>query len=141
MRYSREHKQAMRQRIIEAAGRRFKTDGIDGSGIAALMADAGLTNGAFYAHFDSKDDLVATTVAPQLHAQCESVGVLPPGRAGVEHILREYLSVRHRDDPGHLLPVCRPAGRDRPLRGRHQAGVHRRRAGGHRRLRRPPGAA
>ena len=104
MRYSREHKQAMRQRIIEAAGRRFKTDGIDGSGIAALMADAGLTNGAFYAHFDSKDDLVATTVAPQLHAQCESVGVLPPGRAGVEHILREYLSVRHRDDPGHGCP-------------------------------------
>jgi TetR/AcrR family transcriptional regulator, transcriptional repressor for nem operon len=50
VRYSREHKQAMRQRIIEAAGRRFKTDGIDGSGIAALMADAGLTNGAFYAH-------------------------------------------------------------------------------------------
>ena len=37
---------------------------MDGSGIAALMADAGLTNGAFYAHFDSKDDLVATTVAP-----------------------------------------------------------------------------
>ena len=50
MRYSREHKQAMRQRIIEAAGRQFKTDGIDGSGIAALMADAGLTNGALYAH-------------------------------------------------------------------------------------------
>jgi AcrR family transcriptional regulator len=41
-----------------------REDGIDGSGIAALMADAGLTNGAFYAHFDSKDDLVATTVAP-----------------------------------------------------------------------------
>jgi len=77
---------------------------MDGSGIAALMADAGLTNGAFYAHFDSKDDLVATTVAPQLHAQCESVGVLPPGRAGVEHIVREYLSVRHRDDPGHSCP-------------------------------------
>lgn len=46
VRYSREHKQATQQRIIEAAGRRFKTDGIDGSGIAALMADAGLTNGA-----------------------------------------------------------------------------------------------
>ena len=44
----------MRQRIIEAAGRRFNSDGIDGSGIAALMTDAGLTNGAFYAHFDSK---------------------------------------------------------------------------------------
>jgi hypothetical protein len=51
VRYSKEHKQATRQRIIEAAGRRFKTDGIDGSGIAALRADAGLTNGAFYAPF------------------------------------------------------------------------------------------
>jgi hypothetical protein len=40
------------------------------------MADAGLPNGAFYAHFDSKDDLVATTVvAPQLHGQ----GVIDPG--------------------------------------------------------------
>ena len=38
VRYSKEHKQATRQRIIEAAGRRFKTDGIDGTGIATLMA-------------------------------------------------------------------------------------------------------
>jgi TetR/AcrR family transcriptional regulator, transcriptional repressor for nem operon len=53
------------------------------------MAKAGLTNGAFYAHFDSKGELVATTVAHQLRAQCESVGVLPPGRAGVEHVVRE----------------------------------------------------
>jgi TetR/AcrR family transcriptional repressor of nem operon len=30
--------------------------------------------------------------------------VLPPGRAGVEHVVREYLSVRHRDDPGHGCP-------------------------------------
>jgi AcrR family transcriptional regulator len=100
VRYSKEHKQATRQHIIEAAGRRFKTDGIDGSGIAALMADARLTNGAFYAHFDSKDNLVATTVAHQLHAQCESVGGLPPGRAAAEHIVREYLSVQHRDAGG-----------------------------------------
>ena len=116
MRYSREHKQAMRRRIIEAAGRRFKTDGIDGSGIAALMTDAGLTNGDFHAHFSSKDDLVATTVAHQLHAQCESVGVLLPGRASVERIVRECLSVQHRVK---RLPVRRPAGRDRPLRRRH----------------------
>ncbi|MDX3574217.1 TetR family transcriptional regulator, partial [Streptomyces sp. ID05-47C] len=59
VRYGREHKQATRQRIIETAGRRFKEDGIDGSGITALMKDAGLTNGAFYTHFTSKDDLVA----------------------------------------------------------------------------------
>jgi len=60
-----EHKQATRLRIIETASRRLKRDGIDGSGVATLMADAGLTNGAFYAHFASKDDLVATTVADQ----------------------------------------------------------------------------
>jgi len=68
------------------------------------MADSGLTSGAFYAHFDSKDDLVATTVAHQLHAQRESLGELPPGLAGVEHLVREYLSVQHRDDPGHRCP-------------------------------------
>ena len=43
-RYGTEHKQATRQRIIETAGRRLKRDGIDGSGVATLMADAGLTN-------------------------------------------------------------------------------------------------
>jgi AcrR family transcriptional regulator len=104
MRYSREHKQATRQRIIEAAGRRFKADGIDGSGVATLMKDSGLTNGAFYAHFDSKDDLVATTVAHELQTQREGLGGLPPGRAGLELLVREYLSVRHRDDPEHGCP-------------------------------------
>ena len=57
-RYSPEHKEATRRRMIATAGRRFKSDGIDGSGIATLVADAGLTNGAFYGHFSSKDDLV-----------------------------------------------------------------------------------
>ena len=70
-RYGKDHKQATRRRIIEAAGRRLKRDGIDGSGVATLMADAGLTNGAFYAHFGSKEDLVASTVSDQLRAQRE----------------------------------------------------------------------
>jgi len=47
-RYGKEHKQATRQRIVETAARRLKRDGIDGSGVATLMSDAGLTNGAFY---------------------------------------------------------------------------------------------
>ena len=72
-RYGKDHKQATRRRIIEAAGRRLKRDGIDGSGVATLMADAGLTNGAFYAHFDSKEDLVASTVADQLREQRETL--------------------------------------------------------------------
>jgi hypothetical protein len=59
MRYAKDHKQATRQRIVEAAGRRFKQDGIDGAGVAAVMSDAGLTNGAFYAHLASKEDAAA----------------------------------------------------------------------------------
>ena len=47
-RYSQEHKDATRKRIIAAAGPRLKRDGIDSSGVATLMADAGLTNGAAY---------------------------------------------------------------------------------------------
>lgn len=97
MRYDTEHKQATRQRILSTAGRRLKSDGIDGSGVATLMADAGLTNGAFYSHFESKDDLVATVVADQLRVQRESLGALAPGRAGIEQFLRWYLSVEHRD--------------------------------------------
>ncbi|MGN9841299.1 TetR/AcrR family transcriptional regulator [Nonomuraea sp. H19] len=103
-RYGKEHKQATRQRIIKVAGQRFKTDGIDGSGVATLMADAGLTNGAFYAHFSSKDDLVANVVADQLGTQVEVFGALAPGRAGLEEFLREYLSPQHRDNPGAGCP-------------------------------------
>jgi TetR/AcrR family transcriptional repressor of nem operon len=104
VRYGKEHKQATRQRIIETAGRRFKRDGIDGSGIATLMADAGLTNGAFYAHFASKEDLVATAVADQLREQRASFSERVPGRAGVEQYVREYLSVQHRDNPDDGCP-------------------------------------
>lgn len=104
VRYGSEQKQATRRRIIEAAGRRFKQDGIDGSGIAAVMKDAGLTNGAFYAHFASKDDLVATVVGEQLREQAAEFSTRPPGHAGLEQIVREYFSPEHRDNPGAGCP-------------------------------------
>jgi TetR/AcrR family transcriptional repressor of nem operon len=104
VRYGKQHKQATRQRILETAGRRFKRDGIDGAGIATLMADAGLTNGAFYAHFASKDDLVATAVADQLRAQRTSVSAQTPDLAGLEQYVRAYLSVEHRDNPDDGCP-------------------------------------
>jgi TetR/AcrR family transcriptional regulator, transcriptional repressor for nem operon len=96
-RYRSEHKQATRQRIIETSARRLKRDGIDGAGVATLMADAGLTNGAFYAHFASKEELVATAVAEQLRTQAGGLAVERPGAAGVEQIVRQYLSAEHRD--------------------------------------------
>ncbi len=97
MRYNQDHKEATRRRIIETAGRRFKQDGIDGSGIATLMSDAGLTNGAFYAHFKSKDDLVTAVVGDELSRQATSFGELPPGRPGLEEFVRLYLSQDHRE--------------------------------------------
>jgi TetR/AcrR family transcriptional repressor of nem operon len=103
-RYGTEHKEATRRRIVETAGRRLKRTGIDGSGVATLMADAGLTNGAFYAHFESKEDLVATAIADQLRGQRESIGQLAPGRAGVEQYVRAYLSAEHRDNPADGCP-------------------------------------
>ncbi|MFG2133169.1 TetR/AcrR family transcriptional regulator [Streptomyces sp. NPDC048751] len=105
-RYTKDHKQATRQRIIDAAGRRFKKDGIDGSGISTLMADAGLTNGAFYAHFASKEDLVANAVADQLGMQNASLETLAHGRAGLEQFVRAYLSPGHRDDPENGCPTA-----------------------------------
>jgi TetR/AcrR family transcriptional repressor of nem operon len=103
-RYGIEHKESTRRRIVEAAGRRLKRDGIDGSGIATLMADAGLTNGAFYAHFASKDDLVASVVEEELRLQAAALSVLAPGLAGVEQLVRAYLSPGHRDHPDAGCP-------------------------------------
>jgi TetR/AcrR family transcriptional regulator, transcriptional repressor for nem operon len=104
MRYGKDQKQATRQRILEAAGRRFKQDGIDGAGVATLMSDAGLTNGAFYAHFDSKEDLVANVLADQLRAQHESLDSEPSDRAGLEAFVRAYLSPQHRDHSADGCP-------------------------------------
>jgi TetR/AcrR family transcriptional repressor of nem operon len=104
MRYSKEKKHTTRKRILEAAGRRFKQDGIDGAGVASVMSDAGLTNGAFYGHFSSKEDLVANVLADQLRAQRRSFDSQPAGRAGIEAFIRSYLSPEHRDQPADGCP-------------------------------------
>ena len=91
MRYSKDHKQATRQRILQAAGRRFKQDGIDGAGVAAVMSDADLTNGAFYAHFASKEDLIANVLADQLRARRKAS--TPSPRIG-------------KDSKGSSAPTC-----------------------------------
>jgi len=103
-RYAPEHKEATRRRMIETAGRRFKRDGIDGAGIATLVADAGLTNGAFYGHFSSKDDLIATVVTDQLSRQLAMLESLPLGWAPLEAFVRDYLSPTHRDNPADGCP-------------------------------------
>jgi AcrR family transcriptional regulator len=103
-RYDTTHKSETRRRIIDRSAQRFKREGIDGAGIAALMSDAGLTNGAFYAHFRSKNDLVANVVADQLGTQAATLKALAPGREAIEQFIREYLSPGHRDQPATGCP-------------------------------------
>ncbi|GAA4498561.1 TetR/AcrR family transcriptional regulator [Gluconacetobacter tumulicola] len=100
MRYGKGHREETRRHIIDVAARRFREDGVAAAGIAGLMADAGLTNGAFYTHFTSKEDLVRQALqAVQENTQGTTVQALKDG-APPEVWLRRYLSPQHRDNPG-----------------------------------------
>ena len=99
MRYEKGRKDASRRRIMDVAGERFRTDGIAGSGLATIMKDAGLTNGAFYSHFPSKADLVRDTLSDALSKQVVWLrDVLDEG--GVDRVVDIYLSPEHRDNLG-----------------------------------------
>jgi AcrR family transcriptional regulator len=69
MRYEKGHKDASKRRIVEVAADRFRTDGIAATGLASIMSDAGLTNGAFYPHFKSKAALIGASVSAALEQQ------------------------------------------------------------------------
>lgn len=62
MAWDKDHKQQTREKILHSAGRLFTAKGFDAVGINDVMAEAGLTRGAFYAHFDSKSDLYAEAI-------------------------------------------------------------------------------
>ncbi|HEX8274122.1 MAG TPA: TetR/AcrR family transcriptional regulator [Longimicrobiaceae bacterium] len=103
VRYSKEHKEETRRRILEAAARAYREEGVDGVGIGELMQSIGLTHGGFYAHFDSKDALVAeacdsvrSPLAQQYFEWAEEVG----GAEGLRRVIRGYVSRQHRDDAG-----------------------------------------
>jgi TetR/AcrR family transcriptional repressor of nem operon len=100
MRYEKGRKDASRQRILEVAAERFRCDGVAATGLAKIMTDAGLTNGAFYPHFQSKAELVRESVATALDKQSERLDELVAA-GGLEAAFAAYLSPAHRDDPGH----------------------------------------
>jgi TetR/AcrR family transcriptional regulator, transcriptional repressor for nem operon len=100
MRYEKGRKDASRRQIMKVAGERFRQDGIAASGLASVMSDAGLTNGAFYAHFGSKAELVRETIAAALEDLSKQVdGAIAAG--GLEAVTATYLSPQHRDDAAH----------------------------------------
>jgi AcrR family transcriptional regulator len=99
MRYEKGRKDASRRRIMEAAAERFRSEGIAASGLAGIMSDAGLTNGAFYPHFQSKTELVRESLASALDDQSQRLqDAFAAG--GLEAVLAAYLSAEHRDNPG-----------------------------------------
>jgi AcrR family transcriptional regulator len=103
MRYEKGHKDATRQRIIEVASRQFREQGVAAVGLAGIMADAGLTNGAFYAHFDSKEDLVRQVLSNA--RRNEMWRAVADRDAEVESAIGGYLSTDHRDNPGRGCPI------------------------------------
>lgn len=95
MRFEKGHKENTRKRIIDVASRRFRKDGVAASGLAGIMAESGLTNGAFYAHFDSKEDLVRESLSSALADQLTQLKDPEHGAGDIEDAIRRYLNTAH----------------------------------------------
>ena len=102
MRRSREDTARTRERIVAGASAMFRERGMLNVSVADLMANAGLTHGGFYAHFESRDELVSEAIRFALlqSAQRIYMSALKEGeRPGYEKLIRRYLTVQHRDHP------------------------------------------
>jgi TetR/AcrR family transcriptional repressor of nem operon len=107
----RAQKDASRRRILRAAGRLMRRRGIARSSVQEIMRASGLTVGAFYAHFRSKDDLLLTAIreggGEMWRRELEASRGLPPA-ARREALVGAYLSREHRDRAadGCMLPAA-----------------------------------
>ena len=107
-----DQKEHTHERIVDAAARRFREDGLAGAGVHRIMQDAGLTHGGFYAHFGSKADLIAEAFSVAAAEGRERLlDPLEDGPADewLARLVRGYLSRTHRDarDSGCPLPAIR----------------------------------
>ena len=103
MRYSKEHKLETHARIVRKASVRLREKGAHGVGVADLMKEAGLTHGGFYAHFDSRDDLVIEAFTHAMDRSTErwrKLAEQTPRERRFATIVNSYLTSLHRDDPG-----------------------------------------
>lgn len=105
VRYEKGRKESSRHKIMEVAISRFRRDGIAASGLAGIMGDAGLTNGAFYPHFRTKGALVQESVATALDSQAATVRQAAID-LGLEAACAAYLSPDHRDAPSSGCPYA-----------------------------------
>jgi len=108
MRYSESHKAETHKKLLKIASRALREKGPDNLAVAEVMKEAGLTHGGFYAHFKSKDALLAetlTTIFARAGANIDKmVEGLPPRHALATYI-DFYVSPRHRDNPSTGCPI------------------------------------
>jgi TetR/AcrR family transcriptional repressor of nem operon len=91
-------KEATHDRIVETAARAIRRSGYNGTGVAEIMKEAGLTHGGFYAHFDSREGMLAEAAdragADGMALLARVAAAAPPEKA-LEAMLRAYLSKEH----------------------------------------------
>ncbi len=76
MRVPAEHKKKVKKKIIDAAGQGFREEGYGGLGVDGLAKRAGLTSGAFYGHFPSKDEAFKAAVTHGLKDYAQTILIL-----------------------------------------------------------------
>jgi AcrR family transcriptional regulator len=91
-------KEETHERIVEVAARAIRRTGYSGTGVADIMREAGLTHGGFYAHFDSRDALLAEAGdragAESVALAARVAAAAPPGLA-LQAMMQAYLSPEH----------------------------------------------
>jgi TetR/AcrR family transcriptional repressor of nem operon len=110
-RVSRKQVEENHEAVIAAAARLFKARGINGVSVPALMAEAGLTHGAFYGHFASKDDLAVAACEHAFAEMCsrhENIQRRHPGdkRAALTEFVNRYTGKAHREHPALGCPIA-----------------------------------
>jgi len=106
MRYEKGHRDETRRHILDVASTRFRESGIAEVGLAGIMSEAGLTNGAFYTHFASKEELVREVLTEALTRREERHKANLENGVALETTIRDYLSTRHRDRAGTGCPTA-----------------------------------
>lgn len=95
-----ELKKQSREKILNAAARRMRAEGLDGAGIANVMSDAGLTHGAFYSHFKNKDEMLAAALENALYENRKRWSNISKKESWIQrltHLAKRYLTPAHRD--------------------------------------------
>lgn len=108
-----ERKESSREKILDSAGCLLREKGIAGTSVASVMGGAGMTVGGFYAHFPSKQELIAETLRRTVRASTDALEATAEGKHGtdrVNSIARVYLSRWHRDNPTAGCPLPASAG-------------------------------